>query len=816
MVVALTPHPRAPVDLRLPTRLSQYWERSEYQYSRFGLIQPCTRMRTPLDNSSFICKPFVMQKSMRKIAMFDKEMAAIVVAMLALAGAGPCWAAPASKTAVASAKPISLRAFGNRLTVMPQPQQVFALNGEHGAFKFDANTVLWAIDASDRPGIEMLQRDLKFRAGLQVPIVEGKTPVVKPGAKVVRFERNDAPLRAPLQAALLKRLELEKSEGYSLLAEGSGIVVRGRDLRGVLYGVQTLRQLVRADLSVAPVAIRDWPDMPWRQVYGYYNGVLSTTEQVQQHIEQAVMSKANMVIMESNWSGAGNWWFNPTGDRKVLADYFFETCRRYGLEPIPLVQGPGWGYGVTDQDAMTAEGEWIKAEPVTLQVDQPTALAKVNVVTTESAPIVVTDLSGKTRYAEGKDFSVIAGDTSRPYAETNAPWKLQVIRGGALGNGGQVLVSYNHVTPNYHKAFCLSEPRSYAIVDRTIDYVMKTYKPSIINIGHDELWELATDSRCKESNLKPEELVYRDLMHWYNRIKSHNPKTIILVWDDLFRNAPKGEVSGPLLPLVQRIPKDIVLCPWYYYVKPEAKADIEQRLSSQTAMGFPVIGVPSGYWMANTELWRNALQPYLKSGQSKGLMFTDWGEGLSATHMPSSMELMWSGSRMDKALFDAFAAVSQRFKDQSLGMTYEYARPWQKEHLTKFFNEGVQKKSPAEVAREVRQQLSGDTSIFQKAYGKEQWASIAHDAPFTVQQASMVVKLPLLFDQFAAYFDAKARYERGDTAQALGQVRSIVEQLHGIGYFSFDEEQRLLKESQSRLLSAQDLFGLDLKYLPVS
>jgi hypothetical protein len=743
-----------------------------------------------------------------KIAFGLAALIALGSSLPARSASGTTQKASAKKTSKPPTK-ATLQPFPWKLTVMPQPQRTYSIAGK--GFRFDNTTVLWAVEPQDKPGAEMLAADLKFRAGLVVPIVEGKSPKFKAGTRVVRFERNGATIKPPLQPALLQKLETTQAEGYCLLVDGTGIVVRGKDLRGVLYGAQTLRQLVRADLSVAPLAIQDWPEMPWRMLYGYYMGGLTTTEDVEKHIQKAVLAKANMIILESNWSGAGNWWYNPTGDRKVLADYFFNACRRYGIEPIPLVQGPGWGYGVTDLDAMTAEADWVKDEAAILSSTEPTALAKVNVVTTANAPIIVTDATTKTRYTEGKDYTVIPGNTSRPYDATNSPWKLQAVAGGAITDGTKVSVNYNAVTPNYHKAYCLSEPRSYEIVDRTLDYVMKTYNPPIIHIGHDELWEAATDSRCQQSGLTHAELVYKDLMHWYQKIKSHNPKTVIMVWDDLFRDAPAGEVTGPLKDFTPRIPKDIVLCPWYYYDKAGSKGDIEQRLQTQTKMGFPVIGVPSGYWMPNSMLWYDALQPYLKNGKSKGLMFTDWGEGLSAASLPASAELMWSGKTVDKTLFKQYEAVSHRLKDQSLGITYDYARPWQQEAITKFYNTSIKEgNSPASIAKQVKDEMIGDTSLFERAYGKEQWTNVAHDAPFTTQQASMLRKLPILFQLFADYFAAEALHQKGKADPARQKLQTIIGELHDIGYFSFDAKGQLLHKSQTAWLTPKELFDLEL------
>jgi hypothetical protein len=63
------------------------------------------------------------------------------------------------------------------------------------------------------------------------------------------------------------RLSIEKdatpkAEGYKLTVNGDGVALRGNDVAGVFYGVQTLRQMLRIHGNIAEVQhaeIRDWP-----------------------------------------------------------------------------------------------------------------------------------------------------------------------------------------------------------------------------------------------------------------------------------------------------------------------------------------------------------------------------------------------------------------------------------------------------------------------------------------------------------------------------------------------------------------------------
>lgn len=61
--------------------------------------------------------------------------------------------------------------------------------------------------------------------------------------------------------------DLAKAEAYRMTISGEGIVIAGRDLAGVFYGVQTLRQLLQTRGATLPqMVIDDWPDFPARGV----------------------------------------------------------------------------------------------------------------------------------------------------------------------------------------------------------------------------------------------------------------------------------------------------------------------------------------------------------------------------------------------------------------------------------------------------------------------------------------------------------------------------------------------------------------------
>ncbi len=700
----------------------------------------------------------------------------------------------------------------NRTGVLPEPQKTYAIPAARGeTFQFDQETVILVPNSEDRIGADLLARDLMDRGGLEVTIVEGQQEA-EAGRAHVLITRADVPPRNPAENRLRRAIGETRAEGYRLYIDGRRIVIEGHDAAGALYGVQTLRQLMRGDLSVQPLAVLDWPEMEWRITYGNFAGRVATTpELIDQFLESASMSKLNMVIMESLWNHKGNWWFNPTGKNLELATYFFKRAKELHIEPVPLVQGPGWGYGVTDYDPMLTEGVWLEDEPVVLRVAEPTALAQTNVVTNEHAPIIVTSEDGETRYEAGTDFKVIKGYTVRPYHAAHEPWRLQALEGGKIEDGQTVLVSYNHVGPHAHKAYNLADPGSYAVIDRTIDGVMTTHKPNFVHIGHDEVWNLGTDYRDIQSGLEPGELVLKHLMHVYDRIKSHNPDAVIMVWDDLFRRTRSGTSYGILHPFADRIPKDLILCPWIYHATDEHFQQMRERLRNQTELGFEVVGTPSGYFMKNSLLWYQALRQYLPSGKARGMMFTEWEAVLNGSNMPAAAELMWSGERTIKPVFDQLDGLFQRLKASGLAMTYPLDSFRQHQGVAGLFSEAaLAAQSPTAIARGFRQNVIGDTHLFEATYGKDNWEAMAN-GHIHIQQVAMIQRIPAYIDAVATYIEAEHRHSLGERSEARTMLHSAIDQLHAVGYLTHEKAERMRQQADGETwVDASTLLGFEL------
>ncbi|MEK6793747.1 MAG: glycoside hydrolase family 20 zincin-like fold domain-containing protein [Spirochaetota bacterium] len=138
--------------------------------------------------------------------------------------------------------------------------------------------------------------------------------------------------------------EFARAEGYAIAVTPSEILVAGSGPRGVLYGVQTLRQIIRpgkAGAEVPACSIVDWPDMQFR---GYYlENTASASRDELFHLIRNVYSyyKANVLMVEINWLKYA-WRSHPEvsatnaialSELTAIADY----AKKYKMRLIPAV-----------------------------------------------------------------------------------------------------------------------------------------------------------------------------------------------------------------------------------------------------------------------------------------------------------------------------------------------------------------------------------------------------------------------------------------------------------------------------------------------
>ena len=90
-------------------------------------------------------------------------------------------------------------------------------------------------------------------------------------------------------------------QGYLLYSDPLHLIVAANTGQGLFYGVQTLRQLLRADghtLICPAVSIRDWPSMEWRGMQDDISrGPIPTEDYMKQQIRMLAAYKVNLFAL---------------------------------------------------------------------------------------------------------------------------------------------------------------------------------------------------------------------------------------------------------------------------------------------------------------------------------------------------------------------------------------------------------------------------------------------------------------------------------------------------------------------------------------
>ena len=144
----------------------------------------------------------------------------------------------------------------------------------------------------------------------------------------------------------------ENPEGYTLEINDSGVVVTGASVRGLHYGIQTLRQLVRQFGCLLPwVKIADHPDLKARGLfYDTTRGRIPTMEYLKKLAELCSFYKLNQLHLYIEhcflFDGLSEMWRDDTpltaGDILELDAY----CRKRHVELVPSVASLGHMYKI--------------------------------------------------------------------------------------------------------------------------------------------------------------------------------------------------------------------------------------------------------------------------------------------------------------------------------------------------------------------------------------------------------------------------------------------------------------------------------------
>lgn len=208
---------------------------------------------------------------------------------------------------------------------LPKPKEVKLLTGEH-ALCYDGRIVLdGRLLGNGDTYAKVLQKGIKKETGMQYDIGYG------------------VPGRKETGAIVLELDETRKSQQYVLQVTEEEIRIQGGDGAGMLYGVQTLCQMMHEYGALLPaVRIEDEPDLPVR---GYYldetRGRVLTLSYLKQVADRMAYYKLNQLQLYVEhtylFSGLSEMWRDET---PLTAEEIRELdayCAKLHIELVPSI-----------------------------------------------------------------------------------------------------------------------------------------------------------------------------------------------------------------------------------------------------------------------------------------------------------------------------------------------------------------------------------------------------------------------------------------------------------------------------------------------
>lgn len=293
--------------------------------------------------------------------------------------------------------------------LLPIPQR---MTEKEGVYEFPYNGKIYIHNSCKREVHEiawLLKKELYTGAGLDYAIDRGG----KSG-----------------QSILIKTTTDLKEEAYKLSISHEGVVIEGGSYRGILYGVQTLRQMIQQEGSVLPcLEIFDYPVMENR---GYYHDVtrgriptLDTLKKLADTLSFYKMNQLQLYIEHSFlFEDFSEMWRDDTPLTAEEIMELDEYCQKLGIELVPSLSSFGHLYKLlnTKTYCHLCELENAKGEPFSFVARQ--MHHTLDITSEESYELVVRLIEEFMPLFHSKQFNIGADETfdlgkgkSKAYAE---------------------------------------------------------------------------------------------------------------------------------------------------------------------------------------------------------------------------------------------------------------------------------------------------------------------------------------------------------------------------------------------------------------
>jgi hypothetical protein len=454
--------------------------------------------------------------------------------------------------------------------------------------------------------------DARFRA-ITRGAVRVAAAAVDPTVTVVLGDPGPVPV--PWQA----------DQSYVLAGSESGVRITAPNALGALYGLLALPDLLdqtpAGTWQLLAARLEDAPALPLRAAY--VGGLPRDRTARLRLCERLLALRMNAVLIEDDI-----WWRLDSGADRRLAQEAFADLRAHGLDPIPELQSFGWAHLVLAIDPMAAEGQWVEREQLTLSGDTPTRLAHPNVLRTEATDIAIENAQG-IRYAEGRDYEVLNGETRHVYRPDAPPYAVRRLPGGRIPDGAIVHASYDYVSyvNSQNCPYCPSEPRVARIMEAAVRNTVRHLRPAALHIGHDEPAAMNSDSRCRSRDMTNAQLFAEDVRRLYDAAHAVDPQVTLMMWADALNPYHNGlqfpqDPTAEALPL---LPRDIVMNVWFYGADQPATVGADS-LRHFAAFGLATTGSPWDDPDCAVAWSRVCREARLRGEECLGVIYTSWGD----------------------------------------------------------------------------------------------------------------------------------------------------------------------------------------------
>src|SRR5262245_6725636 len=183
--------------------------------------------------------------------------------------------------------------FARNYTVVPAPQKV-ALQGEEFQFNSTWRVIIGKGVSSDNIALEILREELqtRFRLSLQMSASVTDGPAV-----LLEIQ----PESVAIGAALDRDRNVLSREAYKIVLAPRRVRIVANDSPGLLYGVETLVQLIRPEggnLLLPEGEITDWPDLQLRLIFWDNAHHIEQVAAFKRIMRQAALFKINAIALK--------------------------------------------------------------------------------------------------------------------------------------------------------------------------------------------------------------------------------------------------------------------------------------------------------------------------------------------------------------------------------------------------------------------------------------------------------------------------------------------------------------------------------------